>query len=260
MFLGVGTARRCAGCQAGPMSVGPEAFGEDYLYFYETWLTDEVDERQTELVWRLLGVESGAAVLDVACGHGRIANRLAERGAIVTGLDADPFFLARARKAGSGAEYVEGDMRELPFEDASFDGALLWFTAFGYFDDEGNRAVLRELRRVLRTGGRAVIDVQNLPLVLATFQRQSFVRRGADVLLDEHGEFDEKARTMETTRTYIRDGAVREVRFRVRCFLPDELREWLLAAGFEQVDLLGPGGEPLTPESRRLIAVARAPS
>jgi hypothetical protein len=53
---------------------------------------------------------------------------------------------------------------------------------------------------------------------------------------------------------------VREIRFRLRCFLPEELREWLLAAGFEQVDLLGAGGEALTPESWRLIAVARAPS
>jgi ubiquinone/menaquinone biosynthesis C-methylase UbiE len=242
------------------MSVGPEAFGEDYLYFYETWLTDEVHERQTELVWRLLGLEPGTEVLDVACGHGRIANRLAERGAVVTGLDADAFFLAKARGAGSGAEYVEGDMRELPFGDASFDAALLWFTSFGYFNDEGNRAVLRELRRVLRPGGRAVLDLNHLPRMLATFQRQSFVRRGADVMLDEHGEFDEETRTLETTRTYIREGAIREIRYRVRCFLPEELREWLLAAGFEQVDLLGPGGEPLSPGSPRLIAVARAPS
>jgi ubiquinone/menaquinone biosynthesis C-methylase UbiE len=242
------------------VSVGPEAFGEDYLYFYETWLTDEVDERQTELLWRLLGLEPGAEVLDVACGHGRIANRLAQRGAVVTGLDADPFFLAKAREAGSGAEYVEGDMRALPFADASFDATLLWFTSLGYFDDEGNRAVLRELRRVLRPGGRAVLDINNLPLMLATFQRQSFVRRGADVMLDEHPELDEETPIMETTRTYIRDGAVREIRFRLRLFLPEELREWLLAAGFQQVDLLGPTGELLTPESRRVIAVARAPS
>jgi SAM-dependent methyltransferase len=242
------------------VSVGPEAFGEDYLYFYETWLRDEIDERQTELVWTLLGLAPGAEVLDVACGHGRIANRLAERGAVVTGLDADSFFLAKARESGSGAEYVQGDMRALPFANVTFDAALLWFTSLGYFDDEGNRAVLRELRRVLRPGGRAVLDVNHLPRLLATFQWQSFVRRGADVMLDEHAELDEETRTMETTRTYIRDGAVREIRFRVRYFHPEELREWLLAAGFQQVELLGPAGEPLNSESRRLIAVARAPS
>jgi SAM-dependent methyltransferase len=151
-------------------------------------------------------------------------------------------------------------MRALAFADASFDAVLLWFTSFGYFDDEGNRAVLRELRRVLRPGGRAAVDVQNLPRILATFQRQSFVRRGADVMLDEHHEFDEQARTMQTTRTYIRDGEVREVDYRIRCFLPDELRAWLFAAGFDDVELRGYEGEPLTSESRRVIAVARAPS
>jgi len=242
------------------VGVGPEAFGEDYLYFYETWLTDEVDERHAELVWRLLQLEPGTEVLDVACGHGRIANRLARRGAVVTGLDADSFFLARAREDGSGAEYVEGDMRALPFADGSFDAALLWFTALGYFDAEGNRAVLRELRRVLRDGGRAILDLNHLPRMLETFQRQSFIRRGADVMLDEHADLDPEIRSLETIRTYIRDGVVREIRFRVRCFLPEELREWLLEAGFAEVELLGPDGAALTPEARRLIAVARAPS
>ena len=241
------------------MTVGPEVFGDDYLYFYGTWLTPEVDERQTELIWRLLELEPGAEVLDVACGHGRIANRLAERGAHVTGLDADPFFLAKAREAGTSAEFVEGDMRTLPFPDASFDAALLWFTSLGYFDDDGNRAVLRELRRVLRPGGRAAVDVPNLPRMAALFQWQAFVRRGSDVMLDEH-ELDEEARIFETTRTYIRGGEVREIKYRVRCFMPDELREWLLATGFPEVELRGFEGEPFTPESRRVIAVGRVPA
>lgn len=241
------------------MTVGPDAFGEDYLYFYEAMLTDERSDREAELVWGVLELEPGADVLDVACGHGRIASRLAARGARVTGLDADAFFLAKAREDGSGAEYVEGDMRALPFPDASFDAALLWFTAFGYFDEEGNRTVLRELRRVLRAGGRAAVELNHLPRILATFQRQSFIRRGDDVALDEHG-FDEEARTMSTTRTYIRGGAVREIDYTVRVFMPEELREWLLAAGFERVELRGEDGEPLNVEHRRLIAVARAPS
>lgn len=241
------------------MSVGPEVFGEDYLYFYETWLTPELDELQAELLWKLLELEPGMEVLDVACGHGRIAHLLAGRAARVTGLDADPFFLAKAREASPDVDFVEGDMRSLPFADGSFDAVLLWFTALGYFDDDGNRAVLSELRRVLRPGGRAAVEVQNLPRILETFQRQSFVRRGADVMLDEH-VFDEEARMFETTRTYVRGGDVREIDYRVRCFMPDELREWLLAAGFGEVELRGQEGEPFTPESRRLIAVGRAPA
>ncbi|HYT26287.1 MAG TPA: class I SAM-dependent methyltransferase, partial [Actinomycetota bacterium] len=63
-----------------------------------------------EIVWRCsprsyscwhvahVGVRPGMDVLDVACGHGRIANRLAEHGCPMTGLDATPAFLDRARR------------------------------------------------------------------------------------------------------------------------------------------------------------------
>ncbi|HEV8687634.1 MAG TPA: methyltransferase domain-containing protein [Gaiellaceae bacterium] len=69
-----------------------EVFDADDLYFYETRLTDERSDQEAELVWDLLGLSAGMEVLDLACGHGRIANRLAERGARVTGLDATPLF------------------------------------------------------------------------------------------------------------------------------------------------------------------------
>src|SRR5581483_3196 len=73
-----------------------EVFDRDYLHFYGL-RTDESD-LEADTVWRLLELEPGLEVLDLACGHGRIANRLAERGARVTGLDATPLFLDRARE------------------------------------------------------------------------------------------------------------------------------------------------------------------
>jgi ubiquinone/menaquinone biosynthesis C-methylase UbiE len=242
------------------VSVGPEVFGEDYLHFYELVLTDEVSDRQAELIWRLLALRGGDEVLDVACGHGRIANRLAARGARMTGLDADPFFLERAREdaaaRGVDVEYVEGDMRCLPW-DARFDAVLLWFTAFGYFDDEGNATVLRELRRVLRNSGRAVLELNHLPWVVAHLQRQSFVRRGADVLLDDFVWHPETS-VMEMNRIIVRGGTVRETPYSIRMFMPVELRDLLLDAGFERVELLGPEGEPLGSDDRRVIALACA--
>jgi SAM-dependent methyltransferase len=236
--------------------VGPEVFGEDYLYFYETWLTDDVSERQAELIWRLLALQPGDDVLDLACGHGRIANRLAARGANVTGLDADPFFLARAREAGPGVAYLEGDMRALPWAEPRFDAAVLWFTSFGYFDEETNGAVLRGVRRVLRAGGRLVVELNHLPAVLARFQRQQFTRRGSDAALDEF-TWEPQTSRMRTRRTYLRGGTVREIEYAVRMYMPAELRDLLLTAGFSQVGLLNHEGEPLTADDRRLVAVAR---
>src|SRR5215469_12813205 len=71
-------------------------FNEDYLYFYAGPL-DARSDAEAGLIWHLLELEPGMEVLDLACGHGRIANALAERGCRVTGLDATPLFLDRAR-------------------------------------------------------------------------------------------------------------------------------------------------------------------
>ena len=96
-----------------------DLFGEDYLYFWEASLTEERSDREADLVWKLLELEPGMEVLDLACGHGRLANRLAGRGVRVTGLDLSAFFLERARAdaaaRGVEVEYVEGDMRAIPW-------------------------------------------------------------------------------------------------------------------------------------------------
>jgi hypothetical protein len=63
---------------------------------------------------------------------------------------------------------------------------------------------------------------------------------------------------MQTRRTYVRGGTVREVEYEVRMYMPAEVRELLRAAGFARVELLGNDGQPLTADSRRLIAVAAA--
>ena len=98
----------------GPRFDREAAFDEDYLYFYADLLTPDRTEAEVELVWKLLALESGLELLDLACGHGRIANPLAERGVRVTGLDATPLFLELARadaaERGVEVEYVEGGL------------------------------------------------------------------------------------------------------------------------------------------------------
>ena len=66
---------------------------EGCLHFYAGALGDERSDADTELLRRLLELQPGMEVPDLACGHGRIANRLAARGCRVTGLDATPLFL-----------------------------------------------------------------------------------------------------------------------------------------------------------------------
>lgn len=235
-------------------------FGEDYLWFWEPILSDEQTDEEVELIWRLLELAPGVELLDLACGHGRIANRLAARGARVTGLDATPLFLERARAdaatRGVEVEYVEGDMRALPWRER-FDAVVSWFTSFGYHEDEELRRVLRGVREALRPGGTFLIDVNNLPAIMRRFQETSVTERDGDLLV-EIRRFEPRESRMYTDYVAVRDGELRRYPIFVRMFTFPELRDWLLAAGFARVDAYGRDGEPLTIEHRRLVAVAHA--
>ena len=237
-----------------------QLFDEDYLYFYEDVLRDEQSDLEAELIWRLLELEPEMEVLDLACGHGRIANRLAERGARVTGLDATPLFLDRARAdaeaRGVDVDYVEGDMRELPWE-SRFDRIVNWFTAFGYFDDDDeDRRVLRAAHRALRPRGRLLIENNNTAELLGRWQPSVVVERDGNLMIDR-SRFDPVSGRATTERVILRDGTTRRMTFSVRMFVAVELGAWLRDAGFSRVDFFDRQGEPLTVESRRMLTVAR---
>jgi len=239
-----------------------ETFGDDYLHFYLRRMTEERNLAETEAIIALLELRPGDRVLDVPCGHGRIANLLAARGMVVGGLDASALLLEHARQdaasRGVVVEYVRGDMRRLPWRRA-FDAVVCWFTSFGYFDDADNLRVLAEFRRALRPEGRLLIEtlhhdgfVRSLPLPPAAFVS----RVGDDVLVDET-TFDPVMGRTETDRTVVRDGRVRRSHHSVRLPTVPEFTFWLREAGFATVAASDRGGGPLTVQSGRLIVVAR---
>jgi ubiquinone/menaquinone biosynthesis C-methylase UbiE len=236
-----------------------EVFDEDYLYFYEPAL-EEVSEADVAAIWRLLELEPGSEVLDLACGHGRIALGLAQRGARVTGLDATPLFLDRARAraaaVGLSIEFVQGDMRSPPWPDHSFDHVISWFTSFGYFEDAENRLVLQEARRVLRPGGKLLIENNNLAELLPRWLPSVVVERDGNFSIDR-ATFDPVTGRSMTERVIVRDGRIRRFGFSVRMFIASELRDWMLQAGFRSVGFCDHAGAGLTAESRRMVTIAR---
>lgn len=102
---------------------------------------------------RLLGLGPGGRALEVCCGLGEDARRLAGLvgpGGSVVGLDASRALLERARKDASELTWVLGDAHQLPFENSSFDAARIERALQHVGEPE---RVLAEMVRVVRPGG-----------------------------------------------------------------------------------------------------------
>jgi len=239
-------------------------FHPDTIYFEERLLTAERSERDVELLMRLLVLSEGMEVLDAPCGWGRHAYRLAARGCRVVGLDDDPRVLERAREdaAASGVEleYVEGDLRALPFEDGRFDALYNWRTSFGFFDEEGNRQQLREFARVLRPGGRLAMDLHSREDILRRMPTRgplvNMIERDDDLMI-ERVRFNPVEGRSKTERIVVRDGRVRRFRFSLATLPASKLETWLREAGFSQVEPYDEDGRSLQGDSRRLVMVAQ---
>ncbi|GAA0357896.1 class I SAM-dependent methyltransferase [Microbispora corallina] len=123
------------------------------------WCPEGLDEADA----RLLGQVSGLRILEVGCGAGQCGRWLAGEGAAVVGVDLSYRQLQHSRRidldTGSALPVAQADAEALPFRDASFDLACSAFGALPFVADAG--AALREVRRVLRPGGRFVFSVSH---------------------------------------------------------------------------------------------------
>jgi demethylmenaquinone methyltransferase / 2-methoxy-6-polyprenyl-1,4-benzoquinol methylase len=117
-------------------------------------------------------VQPGNRVLDACCGTGDLAIAARREGGQVTGVDFSERMLERARRKSPEIEWVQADVMALPFEDASFDSVTVGFGVRNVADLEDG---LRELRRVLRPGGKlGVLEITRPGGLLRPFFRLWF--------------------------------------------------------------------------------------
>lgn len=118
-------------------------------------LTEALERR---LVLRHIGDVAGRDILEIGCGDGDLAVRLAELGGRVSAIDASEQMIAAARQRASAhhanVNFRLGIAQQIPFEDGSFD-IVVAVTILCFVRDA--TPVFREIARVLKPGGRLVI-------------------------------------------------------------------------------------------------------
>ncbi|HVZ41644.1 MAG TPA: class I SAM-dependent methyltransferase [Candidatus Kapabacteria bacterium] len=199
--------------------------------------------------------------LDLACGPGRHAVALAERGLLVTAVDLSPTLLAYARAEadaeGLSIRFVRSDMRAIAFE-SEFDLALQLFTSFGYFDDHADDAlVLRRVRNSLLPGGFYALDLINEQQLRATLVAQSTKEVDGVTIREERRIANGRVEKRMTIP--VSGGTTREFTESVRLYSPDEIEGMLFDAGLEPVEWFGSyDGDRYDPaRSERMLVLSR---
>ena len=208
---------------------------------------------QPDVIVKLLDACPPARVLDLACGQGWLTIPLALRGFEVTGSDLSEVMLARARTAAEAADAViewhRGDMRFLPEAwDSSFDFVTLTLSEFGCFEDDAeNQAVLDGVARVLRPGGRFLIDlVTNRDGLAARGDTWSYLE-GDGYLVAEDETIDLLSGLCKRNYHWYEDGRKYEWAWQIRAYAPSEVAVMLRKAGLNVVSVHADlGGAELT--------------
>jgi demethylmenaquinone methyltransferase/2-methoxy-6-polyprenyl-1,4-benzoquinol methylase len=133
----------------------------DLSYKYQ-WLYDSIsklaalsvggDSRFRQLPLEGLAISRETKILDLCCGSAQATQYLVKYSDIVTGLDASPLSLERARRNVPSANYVEAFAEDMPFGDNEFD-LVHTSAALHEMTPVQLRQILAEVYRVLKPGG-----------------------------------------------------------------------------------------------------------
>ncbi|HEY65043.1 MAG TPA: methyltransferase domain-containing protein [Caldilineae bacterium] len=128
----------------------------------------EID-RLVEVMWGWLNLWAGATVLDVTCGPGLYAVRLARRGCRVHGIDISPASIRYAQElaeregVADRCRFTLADIREaLPRESGvGYDAALFLYGQLAVFPRQEAASLLKACAQALRPGGRLLLELLN---------------------------------------------------------------------------------------------------
>jgi SAM-dependent methyltransferase len=160
---------------------------DDAQWYKKIWTLDiremswvEQTKEQVDFIWEILELDGQERILDLACGFGRHALELSQRGCQVVGVDITSEYVNEARKQageqGCNAEFICADLRELRYKE-EFDIVLnLADGAIGYLEDnDENLKLFDVIASALRPGGKHLMDICNGGYAAKHFPKRHWV-------------------------------------------------------------------------------------
>ena len=223
-----------------------ELFNDDFIRTMAK-VTDAQIAKEVDFVEESLAVAKGAMLLDLACGTGRHAIELTRRGYKVVGFDLSLPMLAKAaeeaQERGQKLNFVQGDMREMTFED-TFDGIYCWNTSFGFFEEEKNAQVVQRVHKALKKGGQFMLEVGNRDFIIRQAPSLAWFEGDGCICMDEMS-IDWITSRMKVKRTMMMDdGRTKEIDYSVRIYSLHELGRILHESGFRVAEVSGRTATP----------------
>jgi len=202
------------------------------------------------------GIESGR-ILELACGTGILAIRLARSGHVVLGVDRSPEMVSIASTKGlyvNGVEFAVADMRNLDFEPG-FDVALCMFDSLNYLMTlEDVSETLKSVSSVLRCNGMFIFDF-NRPLIYSAHNGETLKRHVEDGILLQELHYEVAQRIARTVFRFP-DGDVET--HNQRAYELEEIEPLLKATKLSLQDCYSDFScRPVSSASERLICICQ---
>ncbi|NHE59223.1 methyltransferase domain-containing protein [Cyclobacterium plantarum] len=223
-------------------------FNATYLKTDADVVEDEnITKSEIDLFHELLDIREGNSLLDLACGQGRHLLELSNRGSFqLFGLDRSRYLTQRAksiaRKKGVSIQFKEGDARKLPYASDSFDFVTILGNSFGYFETaEDDVKILKEVFRVLKPGGRLLMDVAD-----GSFLRDNFTPRSWEWIDKKHFVCRERSLATDNERLISREvvtntekGVIVDQFYAERLYTREILADLIGKVGFKELNFHG---------------------
>lgn len=217
-------------------------FDNNYADYFLRNISEEFTENQVNLIEEILELKNGDNILDIFCGLGRHSIALARRGYNVVSVDYSESYIKELRNNASKENLkisaLAMDARKINFQD-EFDAILLIFVSFGYFSDEENKELLKNLTLALKKDGKILIDIENRDYILKHFITEKWREKDFGLLLERH-KFDPFKSRQKTKRIIIlNNGERKETERDLRLYSLNEIIDIAQEAGLSIFKLFG---------------------